>query len=87
MEKDWEMHFDGVTQGLVGAKVNNENISLGIDIVFMTSDNGVMMHSLTLGKGFSNNEAKYEAHIIGLELDLEFPIEHLMVYGDSKLVV
>lgn len=45
------------------------------------------MHSLTLTKGCSNNEIEYGALITGLELALEIPIEDLIIYGDSKLVI
>lgn len=41
----------------------------------------------TLSKGYSNNEVECKALIIGLELALELPIEHLIIYGDSILVV
>ncbi|KAH7852767.1 hypothetical protein Vadar_029033 [Vaccinium darrowii] len=38
-------------------------------------------------EGCSNNEAEYEAVIVGLELALQIPIEDLSVYEDSELVI
>ena len=35
----------------------------------------------------SNNEAEYEALLVGLRLAKELQVDSLMVYSDSKLVV
>ena len=35
----------------------------------------------------SNNEAEYEALIVGLELAKEMKVESLNIFGDSQLVV
>lgn len=66
---------------------DNTDKSSRIGIIFITLDNGIIMHSLTLTEGHSNNETEYEALIAGLELALEIPIDDFIVYGDSKLVV
>lgn len=77
------MFFDGTSQGQSGAPGDNTNKSLGIDIVFVTPDNGIIMYSFMLTEGCSNNETEYEALIAGLELALKIPIDDLMVYRDS----
>ncbi|KAK3007578.1 hypothetical protein RJ639_013432 [Escallonia herrerae] len=46
------------------------------------------LREVNLGdEGCSNNEAKYEFVIVGLELALQIPIIELTIYGDSQLVV
>lgn len=45
------------------------------------------MHSLHLSQGCSNNKTKYKALIVGLELDLELPVETLTIYGDFELSI
>lgn len=79
------MFFDEASQGPSAAPGDNVDKSSGIDIVFVTLNNGIVMHSLTLTEGCSNNETEYEALIIGLELALKIPIDDLMVYGDSMI--
>ena len=46
------------------------------------------MHcALRFGFKASNNEAKYEALIVGLNLAKEMKLESLEIYNDSQLVV
>lgn len=66
---------------------DNTNKSSGVGIVFVTPDNGIIMHSLILTKGCSNNEIECEALIAGLELALKIPIDNLIVYEDSELII
>ena len=44
-------------------------------------------YALCFGFPASNNEAKYEALIVGLRLARESQVHHLKVYNDSQLVV
>jgi ribonuclease HI len=44
-------------------------------------------HAIRLEFACTNNEAKYEALIQGMILGQEMKIEHLIVTGDSKLVI
>lgn len=81
------MFFNRASWGLSITPGDNTGKSLGIGIAFVTPDNGVNMHSLTLTEGGSNNEIEYEALIMGLELALEIPVDNLTVYGDSKLII
>lgn len=81
------MYFDITIRDPLDAKVNTQCKISGINIVFVTPDNKIIMHSLTLSKGCSNNKAKYEVLIASLELALKLPIEHLIIYDDFELVV
>lgn len=81
------MFFDRASRGRSATLGDNTNKSSGIDIIFVTPDNGVIMHSLTLTEGRLNNETEYKALIVGIELALEIPIDDLIVYRDSELVI
>lgn len=50
-------------------------------IMLITLENAIITNSFTLSKRCSNNTAKYEAVIIGLELTLQKPITNLTIYG------
>lgn len=58
-----------------------------IQILFLSSDNAFIPYPLSLTTRCSNNTAKYEAVILGLELALQMPITVLTIYGDSALVI
>ncbi|XP_075095504.1 uncharacterized protein LOC142173755 [Nicotiana tabacum] len=71
------MYFDGVAHcGEAGAGV-----------VFVTSQGEVLPYSFTLTKLYSNNVAKYQALIIGLEMAVEMKRLQLQVFGNSQLEV
>lgn len=72
------MYFDGALRGPVSILVDKINKSSKIRIVFLNINNRVIMHSLTLSQGCSNNETEYETIIADLELALEIPIEDLI---------
>ncbi|PIN13721.1 Ribonuclease H [Handroanthus impetiginosus] len=70
------MFFDGATRS-DGARAG---------VVFVSPEKQVLAYSIVLNKLCSNNDAEYQALIIGLEMAQEMGIEELKVYGDSKLV-
>ncbi|KAK4394189.1 hypothetical protein Sango_1889700 [Sesamum angolense] len=73
----WKMHFDGA--------LNKEGVGAGV--VFVTSEGEVLPYSFTLTQNCSNNVAKYQALIFGLEIVVDAKQLPLEVYGDSQLVV
>jgi ribonuclease HI/transposase InsO family protein len=84
----WEMYFDGASQRAPQDKYGLTKIKAGAGVVFLTPNKGVIYHSLSLLKDeCSNNEAEYEALIIGLSIALEMKILFIYVFGDSQLVV
>jgi ribonuclease HI len=62
-------------------------ILVGVGLVFMTPEGGIIRHSLTLTKSCMNNKAKYEALITGLELSLELEVKAIRIFGDSQLII
>ena len=55
--------------------------------MLITPFGGIIPYSFFLMALCSNNVAKYEALMIGLEIALEMRIDSLQVFGDSKLIV
>ncbi|XP_057779963.1 uncharacterized protein LOC130998564 [Salvia miltiorrhiza] len=73
----WWMFFDGASH----------REGAGAGVVFVSPERQVLPFSFTLTENCSNNEAEYQAPILGLEMALDMQQSHLKVYGDSKLVV
>jgi ribonuclease HI len=73
----WRMSFDGACS----------NSGSGVGIVLMSPSKIVHPHAIRLEFSCTNNEAKYEALIRGMILEQEMKIEHLIVTGDSELVI
>jgi ribonuclease HI len=71
------MYFDGL--------VCNEG--QGIDIVLVSPRNSTFDFSSRLKAHCTNNQAKYEALLFGLELLNSMGVTHVKVSGDSQLVV
>jgi ribonuclease HI len=59
----------------------------GVGIVLVSPGKIVHPHAIRLEFACTNNEAEYEALIQGMILAQELKIEHLIVTGDSELVI
>jgi ribonuclease HI len=73
----WRMSFDGAC-----SKSRN-----GVGIILLSPNNIVHPHVVRLDFYCTNNEAKYEYLIQGMILPWEMKAEHLIVIGDSELVI
>lgn len=58
----------------------------GVGVVFITPDGYMIPHSFSLDKSCSNNIVKYQALIMGMEIDHEAQIRHLEIHGDKFIV-
>ena len=72
----WTLYVDGA--------VNNEGAGAGIELI--TPEGHKLSSAIHFTFKTTNNEAEYEALIIGLKLALEMKVENLNVYSDSMLV-
>ncbi|XP_070037052.1 uncharacterized protein [Nicotiana tomentosiformis] len=77
VQPPWKMYFDGAAH--CGGT--------GVGVVFVASQGEVLSYSFTLTRLFSNNVAKYQALILGLEIAADMKQLQLQVFGDSQLVV
>ena len=59
----------------------------GTGVVFISPQWQVLLYSFSLSKLCSNNVAKYQALIIGLQMAIEIVISQLEIFGDSKLII
>ncbi|KAL0414928.1 UNVERIFIED_CONTAM: hypothetical protein Slati_3324700 [Sesamum latifolium] len=74
---EWLLHVDGssTTQGS------------GAGIVITTPQGEDLEFAIKFGFKASNNEAEYEALVIGMRMAHEAGARHLLAYSDSQLVV
>ena len=73
----WILHIDG----------SSTKRGSGAGLV-LTSPHGVKIsYALKFGFEASNNEAKYEALIAGIQLTKDIGVEKLEVFSDSMLVI
>jgi ribonuclease HI len=73
----WKMSFDGACS----------KYGSGVGIVFKSPSSVIYPHAIRLKFPCTNNEVEYEALIQGMNLALQMRIEHLIITGDSKLVI
>ncbi|XP_074318638.1 uncharacterized protein LOC141655457 [Silene latifolia] len=76
-EQLWEMNVDGASN-TKGA---------GVGLVLRSPQGDLIVQEFRCEFKATNNEAKYEALILGLQLALNLKIRHLQVYSDSQLIV
>ena len=77
VREQWVMKFDGSSTAQ----------SRGVGVVLYHKEDEVVAPSFKLEFPYSNNNAEYEAYLIGLATTLEIGVKHLRVMGDSNLVV
>ena len=77
--KPWNLAFDG----------SKSDSGVGAGVVFTSPKGELLQFSFQLDENrvLTNNQAEYEALIIGLEIAKELNIRHLKVSGDSQLVI
>ncbi|KAG9454401.1 hypothetical protein H6P81_007305 [Aristolochia fimbriata] len=73
----WEMYFDGV------ARRNG----VGTGVLFVSPKKDLLPYSFALTQTCSNNEAEYQALLLGLNIAVEMQLSQLNIYGDSALVI
>ncbi|XP_023893521.2 uncharacterized protein LOC112005501 [Quercus suber] len=73
----WKVFVDGASNAL-GA---------GAEIIIVTPEGIRLEHSFRLGFKASNNEAEYEAFLIGLRVVLEIGAQEVEIHSDSQLLV
>ncbi|XP_074306496.1 uncharacterized protein LOC141641747 [Silene latifolia] len=76
-EQVWELHVDGASNAK-GA---------GVGLVLKSPQGDLIVQAVRCEFKATNNEAEYEALILGLKLALDLKIRHLQVCSDSKLIV
>ncbi|XP_074299462.1 uncharacterized protein LOC141630572 [Silene latifolia] len=76
-EQVWELHVDGASNAK-GA---------GVGLVLKLPQGDLIVQAVRCEFKAINNEAEYEALILGLKLALYLKIRHLQVCSDSKLIV
>ncbi|KAG9444754.1 hypothetical protein H6P81_016094 [Aristolochia fimbriata] len=73
----WEMYFDGAAR----------RSGAGAGVLFVSPKKDLLPYSFVLTQACSNNEAEYQAILLGLGMAVEMQIPQLHIYGDSALVI
>lgn len=73
----WKLYVDGAS--------NNHDSGAGV--ILITPEGRKISYALSLAFKATNNEAEYEALIIGLKLAREIGINEISIHSDSQLVV
>ena len=76
-ELQWHMYFDGA--------INRKG--RGIGAVLATPQGQLIPFTRKMTFPCTNNEAEYEAYILGLQVTLELDMRKLHVHGDAMLVI
>ncbi|KAL5578654.1 hypothetical protein UlMin_011096 [Ulmus minor] len=76
-EPEWELMFDGAASAKGG----------GIGVVLTGPESQVLTKTCKLLYSCSNNEAEYEALIVGMEMAKKEDVKRLTIKGDSRLVI
>ncbi|XP_058185861.1 uncharacterized protein LOC131303089 [Rhododendron vialii] len=77
VEDVWTLYFDGAA---------NQK-GYGIGVLLITPDGSHISLAFKLNFDVTNNQAEYEACIVGMEAALTLGVEKLKVIGDSNLVL
>ncbi|KAF7822058.1 reverse transcriptase [Senna tora] len=75
--RPWVLYFDG----------SLFQLERGAGVVLTSLDGKAFPLSYKLAFTCTNNEAKYEALVLGLSIAKEMGIQHILIKGDSNLVV
>ena len=86
-EATWRLYFDGVSSIKLTLMSQIPQIKVGIGLVFVTPEGGILIYALSLTEPCTNNEAEYEALIAGLELAIKMGIQDIRILGDSQLLI
>ncbi|KAG9458315.1 hypothetical protein H6P81_002823 [Aristolochia fimbriata] len=72
----WEMYFDGAAR----------RSGAGAGVLFISPNKDLLPYSFVLTQTCSNNEAEYQAILLGLGMAVEMKLQQLHIYDDSALV-
>ena len=73
----WMMFFDGAAR----------REGTGAVVVFVSTQQQILLYLFSLSELCSNNVAEYQALIIDLQMAIKMGILELEIYGDSKLII
>ncbi|KAG9458357.1 hypothetical protein H6P81_002865 [Aristolochia fimbriata] len=71
----WRMYFDGAAR----------KTGAGTGVLFMSPNNDLMLYSFILSHCCTNNEAEFQAIILGQGMAIEMGLSQLEIFGDSAL--
>ncbi|KAI0494874.1 hypothetical protein KFK09_025020 [Dendrobium nobile] len=83
----WEFYFDGASSIKSLRPHETPVVRVGLGLVFVSPEGHTLRYSYSLSEPRTNNEAEYEALIVGLELAVQMSIVRVKIFGDSQLII
>ena len=86
MENDtqyWELYFDGASSLEVDEHQHAKRVKVGVGLIYVTPTGGIIHQAINILDAKTNNEAEYEALILGLKIALHMDIQNIHIFGDS----
>ncbi|XP_020254134.1 uncharacterized protein LOC109831208 [Asparagus officinalis] len=81
-EQVWQLYFDGAT-----STSSTGRVIAGVVVVFISPQNHILSHAVSLTEPCSNNVAEYNTLLVSLDIAKQLGVKHLETYGDSQLIV
>ncbi|PKU86474.1 RNA-directed DNA polymerase [Dendrobium catenatum] len=82
-----EFYFDGASSIKSLRPYETPVVRVGLGLVFVSLEGHTLRYSYSLSGPHTNNEAEYEALIVGLELAIQMSIVRVKIFGDSQLII
>ncbi|XP_020705355.1 uncharacterized protein LOC110116200 [Dendrobium catenatum] len=83
----WEFYFDGASSIKSLRPYETPVVRVGLGLIFVSPEGHTLHYSYSLSEPHTNNEAEYEALIVGLELAIQMSIMRVKFFGDSQLII
>ncbi|PKU67025.1 RNA-directed DNA polymerase [Dendrobium catenatum] len=82
-----EFYFDGASSIKSLHPYETPVVRVGLELVFVSPEGHTLRYSYNLSEPRTNNEAEYEAQIVGFELAIQMSIVRVKIIGDSQLII
>ncbi|XP_020702539.1 uncharacterized protein LOC110114114 [Dendrobium catenatum] len=83
----WEFYFDGASSIKSLRPYETYVVRVGFGLVFVSPEDHTLRYSYNLSEPRTNNEAEFEALIVGLELAIQMSIMRVKIFGDFQLII
>ncbi|KAI0497192.1 hypothetical protein KFK09_020414 [Dendrobium nobile] len=83
----WEFYFDGASSVKTLSPDETPTVRIGLGLNFVSPEGHTLRYSYCLSEPRTNNEAEYEALILGLEMAIQMSLTWVKIFGDSQLII
>ncbi|XP_028557315.1 uncharacterized protein LOC114581403 [Dendrobium catenatum] len=83
----WEFYFDGASSVKTLSPNETPTVRVGLGQIFVSLEGHALRYSYSLSEPHTNNEAEYEALVLGLELAIQMSLTRVKIFVDSQLII